>query len=270
MEEQSIKATKTKQDEPLYESIDMKIEKVSESRAMQILRKRLEGATVKQLNHLLSDACLYGSDKWTVKLVEIIIEAGADPHYNNDSVFIGSCGRDAGDDFTIPAYFLNEQCIDLNYNDCGVKALKAALNMSYYVIAQKLLDCGLILTENDVKKFISNAESDEGLDGTTEFFVKNGIQPELVLFESFFRTFPIFDNSYENNFLHVYKKASKYRSDIDLGEILMKALDKCVDKEKNPSKYYVEYDDGGESESEEESKNENVNSESEQESENDE
>ena len=80
---------------------------------------------------------------------------------------------------------------------------------------------------------------------------------------SFLKTFPIFDRSYENSFLHVYEKASKYRLDIDVGEILMKALDKCVDKEKKSNQRYVESEESEEESESEESEEESEESESE-------
>ena len=188
-------------------------------------------------NNLLWNACCLGYKRWTVQLIGTIIEAGADPHYKNDIAFIESCARDGEDgDFTIPAYFLNEHNIDLNHNGCGVDAFRSAMGTLNFDYGQKLLDCGLILSEDSIKKIIRGFDSGTDFERLIELLIKNGFNVEFVMVECLQLCYS--SEFYSNDpFLNLYKNLKKYESEVNIGEVLMKTLDRRIDEKENPVRY---------------------------------
>ena len=206
-------ASRTEQEEHLsiFRLIEHRSKTSSDVAIMNLLRNELENADKSELKDLLYYAI--ESSIFTLEMIELIIEAGANPRSNKDRPFMLSCGRD-DDDFSIPAYFLNECDVDLNSSNgsnatCGEKAFCIACGSNNYNIAQKLLDNGVVLNTK-VVKYISLRCEDDNKDKLLQLFVKNGVEPENVVYNMLVSTVEFYDE--DKNFLQIYKQARKIQS----------------------------------------------------------
>lgn len=220
---------------PIHEIIEKQMKSVSASAIMDLLREKMETATKKELNELLSTAC--SSNKWSLQLIECIIEAGADPHHSNDEPFLRSC-ECYNTDFTIPSYFLNEH--NANINAQNSTAFERAFMCENFVVAGKLLESGLIIKDLDV--LLESFEYNE--DELIKILIDNGFDPEVVTRKLLVHRFQLIDDD-ENDvaFIRVYKQAKKYLTKEELGQLLVETIDKSIDEMENS------YDSGSDNDS---------------------
>ena len=84
--------------------------------------------------------------KLTVDIIELFINIGLEPKYNNDEIFVESC---KSKDISTTQYLINNYCININAHDG--EALVAALNKKNKDTVKLLLEHGIKITDQHIR-----------------------------------------------------------------------------------------------------------------------
>jgi hypothetical protein len=177
---------------------------------------------IKDLTNLLPELEQFELDKLfkymvtfqDLSLVKMLIESGANPHFDSEEVFIGSCMRLAPD---IALYLINEH----NFSPINTKALLWSILYKNKVVSKVLLEAGTPITDHVIMEVIKTKDPEY-----VKILTDHGIEPN-VIFEYFLTH--LVSNYDVNNLTSVslLKDLSKYANEIDFPNVVKKVCTRC-------------------------------------------